>query len=45
MKKRTLTGITTAAPITTASISVINNPKPENLLKADEGAVQAATYQ
>lgn len=45
MKKRTFTGIATAALITTAGISVTNNLKPENPLKTGEGTVQAATYQ
>ncbi|OUP17011.1 muramidase [Lactobacillus johnsonii] len=45
MKKRTFTGIATAALITTASISVTNNLKPDNPLKTGEGTVQAATYQ
>lgn len=45
MKKRTFTGIATAALITTAGISVINNLKPDNPLKTGEGTVQAATYQ
>lgn len=45
MKKRTFTGIATAALITTAGISVTNNLKPDNPLKTGEGTVQAATYQ
>ncbi|MCL5442997.1 glucosaminidase domain-containing protein [Lactobacillus johnsonii] len=45
MKKRTFTGIATAALITTAGISVTNNLKPDNPLKNGEGTVQAATYQ
>lgn len=45
MKKRTFTGIATAALITTAGISVANNLKPDNPLKTGEGTVQAATYQ
>lgn len=45
MKKRTFTGIATAALITTAGISVTNNLKPDNTLKTGEGTVQAATYQ
>ncbi|MDY4500597.1 MAG: glucosaminidase domain-containing protein [Lactobacillus johnsonii] len=45
MKKRTFTGIATAALITTAGISVTNNFKPDNPLKTGEGTVQAATYQ
>jgi len=45
MKKRTFTGIATAALITTAGISVTNNIKPDNPLKTGEGTVQAATYQ
>ncbi|QTQ40079.1 glycoside hydrolase family 73 protein [Lactobacillus taiwanensis] len=45
MKKRTFTGIATAALITTAGISVTNNLKPDNPLKTGEGTVQAATYK
>lgn len=45
MKKRTFTGIATAALLTTAGISVTNNLKPDNPLKTGEGTVQAATYQ
>lgn len=45
MKKRTFTGIATAALITTAGISVTNTLKPDNPLKTGEGTVQAATYQ
>ena len=45
MKKRTFTGIATAALITTDGISVTNNLKPDNPLKTGEGTVQAATYQ
>lgn len=45
MKKRTFTGIATAALITTAGISVTNNLKPDNPLKTGEGTVQAATCQ
>ena len=45
MKKRTFTGIATAALITTAGISVTNNLKTDNPLKTGEGTVQAATYQ
>ncbi|WNW28390.1 glucosaminidase domain-containing protein [Lactobacillus johnsonii] len=45
MKKRTFTGIATAALITTAGISVTNNLKLDNPLKTGEGTVQAATYQ
>ena len=45
MKKRTFTGIATAALITTAGVSVTNNLKPDNPLKTGEGTVQAATYQ
>lgn len=45
MKKRTFTGIATAALITTAGISVTNNLNPDTPLKTGEGTVQAATYQ
>lgn len=45
MKKRTFTGIATAALITTAGISATNNLKPDNPLKTGEGTVQAATYK